>query len=103
MKRIAEEMQIYLTFALLVIGIVGLTWEVFRDNGWLEQAFEIVFDQNTKESLMAAPIIGGILLVVIAFIHGDLGEAGKKSPFTGLIFYLLIASGVYFLYQWIVS
>ncbi|MDP2830194.1 MAG: hypothetical protein Q8O37_16515 [Sulfuricellaceae bacterium] len=103
MKRIAEEIWTYLTFALIVIGIVGLTWETFKNGGWLEQGLGIVLHRDAQEPLMATPIVVGILLLVTAFMRGGLVAPGKEHPFAGTIVYVLVASGLYFSYQWIIS
>lgn len=104
MKRIAEVVLSYLTFALLVIGIIGLSWEVFRDDGWLEQGLGIVLDSGIQESILATPIIIGILLASIAFLRDDLFTPGKANPvISNTILYVLVACGLYFSYQWIIS
>lgn len=104
MKRFTEVVLAYLTFALIVIGIVGFTWETFRDDGWLEQGLGIVLDSGAKESLLATPMIIGILLVSLAFLRDELFSPGKSHPFfSNAIVYALVASGLYFSYQWITS
>lgn len=37
MKKLIDEIWLYVSFTLVLIGIVGLTWEALRDDRWFEQ------------------------------------------------------------------
>lgn len=100
MKKLIDEVWLYVSFTLMLIGIVGLTWEALRDDGWFEQLAGKIWDAEVREPLLATPIVGGALLLVSIFLRGGLSTTGKEHPFGTLIGYALMASGAYFAFQY---
>lgn len=101
MKRFLAEVWSYFAFALMLIGIGGLSVEVFRDNGWGEQLLGAVWDAETKNPLIATPIVVGGVGLVVLFLRGGL-TVGKGHPLSDVFVYALMIAGVYFVYRWVV-
>lgn len=100
LKKLAEEVWVYSSFTLMLIGIVGLAWSALEEGGWLEHFLGQVWEVGVREPLIATLIVGGALLLSSIFLRGGLSSSGKEHPFGKLIGYALMGSGVYFAFQY---
>ncbi len=99
MKRIIGEIWIYIVFTLVLIGIVGLSLELFKENGLVERVLGVVWDAEVRSPLLVTPILGGTLLMLSIFLRGGLNP-GKGHSFSDLLLYAVMGCGVYFSYKW---
>ncbi|MEO8417555.1 MAG: hypothetical protein ABI475_02380 [Methylophilaceae bacterium] len=78
---------------LVIIGLIGLSVEIFRDNGWLKQLLGKLFSSSL--GLVIIPIA----IIVIYFVNQWLSSAsdGKASARGDLPLYLMMAIGAFFL------
>ncbi|MCB5184673.1 hypothetical protein LG201_05600 [Methylobacillus gramineus] len=84
---------------LMVIGIIGIAVDLFRDDGWLKQAFSKLFSSTT--GMIAIPVI--ILLVYLAnrwFTAPRRGELTKRGD---IPLYLMMGIGAFFLFRLITT
>lgn len=97
MKQFLVFLESLVIVALVVAGLVGLSYHAFRGGGWFDAAFErlaeIVF-QNVTVSI----IVGSIALV--AFVmwyerHITKGVYNRRLP--TIVLYVLMAAGAYFI------
>ena len=100
MKKIIDEIMAYITFTLILIGIGGLSLEIFKEGGLIERFLGVVWDAESRHPLLITPILGGALLLVSIFLRGGLTK-GKGSPLNNLLVYVLMACGAYYSYQWL--
>ena len=96
MKHILDFLESFVLIILVLVGLVGLSYRMFRGGGWfesaLERAAEIVF-QNVTLSIVVA--IGITIPVVIWHDRrAAKGAHGKRLP--TIILYVLVAAGVFF-------
>lgn len=89
-------------FALIIIGIGGLSWSAFQENGWVERAFDIVWEAEMRHPLLLVPTIGGVLLMVSIYLRGGLAP-GKSSIFSFVVTYGMMICGVYYSYKWLLG
>lgn len=84
---------------LVIIGLIGLSVEMFRDNGWLKQLIGKLFSSSL--SLAIIPIA----IIVIYFVNRWLSDAtdGKASAKGDLPLYLMMAIGAFFLFNLITT
>lgn len=84
---------------LVIIGLIGLSVEIFRDNGWLKQLLGKLFSSSL--GLAAIPIA----IIVIYFVNRWLSSAsdGKASAKGDLPLYLMMAIGAFFLFNLITT
>lgn len=99
MKKTIEAAWVYVVFTLVLIGIVGLSLELFKDDGLIERALDIVWDTEVRMPLLVTPILGGTLLLLSIFLRGGL-TSGKGHSFSDLLLYAIMACGAYFSYTW---
>jgi membrane protein insertase Oxa1/YidC/SpoIIIJ len=85
--------------SLVIIGLIGLSVEIFRDNGWLNKLLGKLFSSSV--SLAIIPIA----ILVIYFVNRWLSSAsdGKASVKGDLPLYLMMAIGAFFLFNLITT
>lgn len=100
MKKFFELFWSYLSFALVLIGIGGIAWHTFSDDGWGERLIGVVWDAEMRHPLIVTPIILGTLFVAYMFLRR--GATAERSRFAGnVLVWGMSLSGAYFVLQWI--
>lgn len=99
MKNLFKEFWNYFSFAMVLLGIVGLSWNAFSENGWIERLWGVAWDAEVRYPILVVPVIGGTLLLVALFMRGGL-EPGKTSRLADLLVYVTMLSGAYFALQY---
>lgn len=97
--RIKAESRLSLAFAivrmaLILIGIFGLTYEIFRENGLLTRALGGIFDSITN-------MLIAVIVILILWLLNRLFSQPHKAEKAGagdIPMYLMMAVGVYYLY-----
>lgn len=97
MKQFLDMLESFVIIVLVIAGLAGLSYRVFRGGGWFEAALErvaaIVF-QNLAVSVVVA--VGVIIpLVIWHDRRAAKGVHGKRLP--TIILYLLMAAGAFFI------
>lgn len=88
--------------ALIVIGISGLSWDAFKDDGWVEQRIGAFWGDNFRHPIIIAPIVVGTILAANAFLHGGLAP-GRGKRGAQILIYVFVAAGLYYSYKWFLS
>ncbi|TAN46755.1 MAG: hypothetical protein EPN21_19585 [Methylococcaceae bacterium] len=103
MKKLINEIWRYIYFTLVFIGVTGLAWRAFGENGWIQALLGAAWDASLRTPILAIPVVGGAVLLVILFVQGGLrpGKPGKTGLLDDLLIYALMAYGVYITYQWL--
>lgn len=79
---------------MVLIGLIGLSVEIFRDNGWLKQLINKLI--SSPAGLASIPIA----IVVLYFFNRWLTTASDGSVSKGdLPLYIMMAIGAYFLFN----
>lgn len=99
MKRLIHEIWRYIYFTLVFIGVTGLAWRAFGENGWVEALLGVVWDASMRAPILAIPVCGGAVLLVVWFMQGGL-KLGKANWLDNLLIYALMAYGAYLSFQW---
>ena len=80
---------------LCLLGIVGLSVETFRDDGWLKRALSSLFNSDT--ALIAVPLIFIALFVANRLLSAPTDD--KKKWIGDLPLYLMMGIGAFFLFK----
>lgn len=86
-----------LGFILMMAGIVGLSWEVFREGGWGGQMLGATWGAVTSKPFVIIPMVliaGGIAYLLT---RGQVKKGG--NPFSNALVYGLMALGVFFIFR----
>lgn len=102
MKKLIPQMWGFFCFTMVLVGIVGLSWGAFGENGWLERLWGVTLDMELRHPILATPIVCGTLLLVVLFMRGEL-QTGKVSMLHDLLFYITVLTGVYFTLKFLLS
>lgn len=95
-----EDIWSYIAFALMLIGITGVSWDVFQEDGLAKRFLGAVWDAEVRNPMLFTPIILGGTFLVVVFFRGGF-KVGKGNPFSDLFVYVLMAAGVYYIYQFL--
>ncbi|MGZ8252536.1 MAG: hypothetical protein ACXW1P_08530 [Methylophilaceae bacterium] len=85
--------------ALLMVGIIGIAVEFFRDDGWLRQLLSKMLDSNM--GLASIPVI--IVALYLLNRWASSAADGKASSRGNLPLYIMMAIGAFFLFRLITT
>jgi len=101
-KQVIEYVNSFVTIALVLAGIGGFCYHLFKDNGWLGLALGKIWDANLRYPVIAIPVT--IAVVVIGKLWYDHTRAkGHTSKLPDVLIYIVMAAGLYFIYEFITS
>lgn len=101
LKTILEYLESFATVVLVLAGISGLSWHLFRDDGWLEMAFGNIFELHLQYPLIAIPGTLAAIIMLRMWRENRLAR-GRLQELPNIFIYTLMALGVYFIgYFWI--
>ena len=84
-----------LRMGLMLAGIFGITFELFRENGWLSKLLGDVFDSTTNMLLAAVALLG--LWLLNRWISTPNKSETKRAG--DIPMYAMMVAGVYYLYM----
>jgi len=96
MKKILTLLGMLLVGALILLGIGGIAYHLFRDQGWLSRGLGALWEAQYE-----APIITTVLIVAAFFVFRALykteigGKRDSKVP--DFVLFAFIATGIFFL------
>ncbi len=96
MKSIFTLLGTILLGVLILLGIGGIAYHLFRDDGWISQGLGALWNAQYQ-----APVITIVLIVAAIFVFRALYKAqlgGKRnSKLPDLVLFAFVATGIYFL------
>lgn len=96
MKQIVEFLESFIIVGLVLAGIAGISYNLFRDEGWIESALGNVLSFNVQYPLIAVPVTIGAI-VMFRLWSRDRVIHGKTSRLPNLILYGLVIAGAYYI------
>jgi len=80
---------------LMLIGIFGITYELFREKGWLSQLLGSVFDSNVNM------IIAALVIFMLWRLNRWISKPQKQDKISigDIPMYAMMVVGVYYLYH----
>jgi len=84
---------------LMLLGIVGIALEFFKDDGWLKVVLGKIFQSTT--SMMSIPVIILVLWLLNRWMSGTGKDETSKSG--DLPMYIMMAVGAYYLFRLITT
>ena len=84
---------------LMLIGLIGIAMEMFRDGGWLKTLLSKIFQSTT--SMLLIPVIILVLWLLNRWISSPSKSEVKKSG--DLPMYIMMAIGVYYAFRFITT
>lgn len=96
MKQIFDYLQSFAVIGLVLAGIGGLSYHMFKEDGWVESALGDIWDMGVQYPLIAIPVIIGAIVFGNMWRHDRLAK-GRHSKLPDLFIYVLMAAGVVFI------
>lgn len=84
---------------LLLIGLIGIAMEFFKDDGWLKTALAWLFDSTTH--MMFIPVIFVVLWLLNRWMSS--AALGEKKKSGDLPMYIMIAVGLFYVFRLITT
>jgi phosphate/sulfate permease len=95
LKQFFAVVESMVTVALVLAGVVGVSYRSFREGGWFSQAFGKVVD-----AYVSYPLVAIAVTVALYFVYRSwharrlMGQGGKIFDY---LVYVLMAAGIYFI------
>ena len=85
--------------ALMLLGLIGIALELFKDDGWLKTLFSKLFQSTT--SMLAIPVIFLVLWLINRWLTSPSKSETSKSG--DLPMYVMMAIGAYYVFRLITT
>lgn len=102
MKGYLVYVESFAVIVLVLFGIGGFSYHLFRDNGWIETLAGNLWDVSIQYPLIALPVI--VAAVYLGRMWNDARIAhGRTTKLPDLVIYALMAAGAVFIgrYLWL--
>ena len=102
MKEYLVYVESFAVIVLVLFGIGGFSYHLFRDNGWVETVLGNLWDVSIQYPLIALPVI-----VAAVYLGSRWNDArithGRTTNLPDYFIYALMASGLVFIvrYVWV--
>ncbi len=84
---------------LMLVGLIGIALELFRDDGWLKTLLGKIFQSTT--SMLSIPVIILVLWLINRWLTSPNKSETSKSG--DLPMYVMMAVGAYYLFKLITT
>ncbi len=102
LKTLVEFIESFIVIALVLAGIGGLSYNLFREEGWLERTLGNIWNLDTQYSLIAVPVVVGAIIMFNLWRGGRVMHS-KTSILPNLLLYAMFGAGLYFIGRYILT
>lgn len=100
MKQVFEYVQSFVTITLILAGLGGVAYHMFKENGWLGRALGKIWDVQMENPVIAIPVTLALLFIGKLW-YDNTRAKGHTSKLPDILIYVIMAAGVYFIWQFI--
>jgi hypothetical protein len=103
-NRYLEYAESFAVIVLVLFGIAGFSYHLFRDGGWIEAALGNLWGVTVQYPLIALPVIVAAIFLGKMWNQARLAH-GRATKLPDYAIYALMASGLVFVgrYFWVGS
>ena len=102
MKQLLDYLTSFVTIALVIAGLGGVSYNMFKEGGWLGALFNKFVDVQMDNPMLAIPVtIGAVFIGKMWYDHQV--AKGKTSKMPDVLIYVIMASGVFFIYRFVTT
>lgn len=87
---------------LVLLGIGGVTYHLFREDGWLSQGLGALWEAHYQAPVMTIVLIIGALFVIRTLHTAQVGGK-RESKAPDFVLFAFIAVGIYFFGRWLTT
>ena len=99
MKQYLEYAESFAVVVLVLFGITGFSYHLFRDDGWIETVVGNMWDVSVQYPLIALPVIVAAVFLGKTWNQSRLAH-GHTSKLPDFVIYALMASGAVFIVRY---
>jgi hypothetical protein len=92
-------LESFIVILLVLAGIAGLSYNAFREDGFIEEALGNIWSLETQYPLIAVPTTIAAI-VLFNMWRNDTVARNRKSKLPDILLYMLMACGAYFIAQY---
>ena len=94
-----DYVQSFVVIGLLLFGIIGISYHMFRDEGWIEAILGNVWGATVSYPLIVIPaIIAGVFF--IRMWSQQRAAHGTQSKLPDVFIWILMGFGAVFVFRW---
>jgi len=97
-KKIIEYVQSFVTIALLLAGIGGFSYHMFKEGGWFGKALGTIWDAQVDNPVVAIPVTIGVVFILKMWYDHNRAK-GHTSKLPDVMIYVIMAAGLYFIWD----
>ncbi len=95
MKQYLEFLESFVVIALVLAGLAGISFNLFRDDGWVEKVFGNIWELHVQYPLIAIPVTIGAIILGTMWRDNRVAK-GQRSKLPTYLLYALMLAGVYY-------
>lgn len=99
MKETLTNLSSIGTIVLMLFGIGGISYHMFKDDGWLEAALGNLWDVGVSYPLIALPVIVAAVFF-FKMVNEKRAAHGTTSKLPDVIIYVMMGAGVVFIFRY---
>jgi hypothetical protein len=97
-KQAFDYIVSFVTIGLVLAGLGGVSYNLFREGGWIGGFFGKLWDAQLENPLIAIPVTLGAVFVGKMWYDRQV-EHGKTSRLPDVLIYVIMAAGAFFLWR----
>ena len=101
MKQVLDYVNSIVTVTLILAGLGGVSYNLFKENGWLGLILGKWWSAQMEHPMIALPVTVAVLVIGKLWIDHNRAH-GKTSKVPDVAIYVIMATGVFFLYRLVV-
>ena len=98
MKQALDYVGSFVTITLVLAGLGGVSYNMFREGGWLGAIFSKFVDVQMDNPVIAIPVTIGAAVVGKMWYDHQVAK-GHTSKMPDVLIYVIMAAGLFFLYR----
>ena len=98
MKQIYEYVSSFVTIALILAGIGGAAYHMFKEGGWLSILFGKWWNAQIDNPMIAVPVTIAVLFFGKLWYDYNVAK-GYTSKLPNILIYIVMAAGFFFIWQ----
>ena len=99
MKETLNTLSSFGTIVLMLFGIGGISYHMFKDDGWLEAAVGNVWDVSIEYPLIALPVIVAAVFLFRTW-NASRSAHGTTSKLPNVVIYIMMGVGAVFIFRY---
>jgi hypothetical protein len=96
MKETLAYLESFMVMALVLTGLAGIAYNLFREGGWLERVLGNVWGYTMQYPLIVIFVIAGGVVAIRWWRHDRITRGHNRLAPT-IVLYAIMAAGAYFI------